>query len=125
MRIGYGEWNSYSYNPLNGIVVIIMLFKYKDIDFNIDERYVTEENVKSFFSKIIPLTKEISIFEIVIPESDFSEIFINKKGVPDAWDKETINFVNSLQNNGYDVLYTDEDYGEGLDVILLYDEVKP
>lgn len=102
-----------------------MLFKYKDIDFNIDERYITKENVKSFFSKIIPLTKEISIFEIVVPESDFSEIFINKKGVPDAWDEETINFVNSLQNNGYDVLYADEDYGEGLDVILLYDEVKP
>lgn len=101
-----------------------MLFKYKDIDFNIDERYVTEENVKSFFSKIIPLTKEISIFEIVVPESDFSEIFINKKGVPDSWDEETINFVKSLQNNGYDVLYADEDYGEGLDVILLYDKIN-
>ena len=101
-----------------------MLFKYKDIDFNIDERYVTEENVKSFFSKIIPLTKEISIFEIVVSESDFSEIFINKKGVPDAWDEETINFVKDLENNEYDVLYADEDYGEGLDVILLYDEVK-
>lgn len=101
-----------------------MLFEYKNIDFNIDERYVTEENVKSFFSKIIPLTKEISIFEIVVSESDFSEIFINKKGVPDAWDEETINFVRDLENNGYDVIYADEDYGEGLDVILLYDEVK-
>ena len=101
-----------------------MWFKYKNIDFDIDEKYVTEEDVKSFFSKIIPLGKEISIFEIIVSEPDFSEIFISKKGVPDAWDEETINFVKNLENNGYDVLYADEDYGEGLDVILLYDKIK-
>lgn len=101
-----------------------MWFKYKDIDFDYDEKYVTEEFIKNFFDKAIDLSKKVEIFEITVENTDFAMIYIEKTGKPDEWDYETINFYKLLTNEGYDVLYADEDYGEGLDVLLIYNDEK-
>lgn len=101
-----------------------MWFKYKEIDFNYNENEVNEDDIKVFFDNIIRIANEVNIFEVDIEEEDFSMIYIEKTGKPDEWDSETINFVRKLQNCRYDVLYADEDYGEGLDVLLLYEPIN-
>lgn len=101
-----------------------MWFTYKNIDFDYDERNISEENIRVFFDNIIRLAKKVNIFEICVEEKDFAMIYIEKTEEPDHWDSETMNFVKALENSGYEVLYADEDYGDNLDVLLLYDEIN-
>lgn len=103
-----------------------MLFQYRSIDFNIDERNINEEDVKIFFDKVLDIAEDIvKIFEIVVSENDFSEIYIEKQETdPQAWDIRTLDFIKYLSQNGYDVLTSDEDYGECFDVILMYDAIN-
>ena len=99
-----------------------MWLKYRDIDFDYDERCVKEVFIKDFFDKLIDVAKNVDIFEINVESVEFAMIYIEKTEKPDHWDTETINFVQLLMNEGYDVLYADEDYGENLDVLLIYNE---
>ena len=99
-----------------------MWLKYRNIDFDYDERCIREAFIKDFFDKLIDVAKNVDIFEINIESIEFAMIYIEKTEEPDHWDAETINFVRLLMNEGYDVLYADEDYGENLDVLLIYNE---
>ena len=99
-----------------------MWLKYRDIDFDYDERCVKEAFIKDFFDDLIDVSKNVDIFEINVESVEFAIIYIEKTEEQDHWDKETINFVQFLMNKGYDVLYADEDYGENLDVLLIYNE---
>jgi hypothetical protein len=101
-----------------------MWFEYKNIDFNYDESKINEDDIKDFFNNIIKIAQKVNIFEIDIEEKDFSMIYIKKRGKPNEWDLETIDFVKQLQNCQYNVLYADEDYGEDLDVLLLYEPIN-
>lgn len=100
-----------------------MYLKYKSVDLNYNESYINEDDVKNYFDNIIDIGKEVNIYEINV-EDDFeaSFIFIEKENEPDEWDQQTIDFVKRLQDNNYSVLYADEDYGENLDVIIIYNE---
>ena len=97
-----------------------MWLKYRDIDFDYDERCVRESFIKDFFDELIDLSKDVNIYEITVESVEFAMIYIEKTGKPDAWDSETMNFVQFLMNAGYDVLYADEDYGDEFDVILIH-----
>ena len=102
-----------------------MLFKYKDIDFDINENEITEKEAKALGDEISIAMKEsdVNIFEVNFEDNTFGCVFIEKKGKYDEWDAQTINFVRILENNtDLSVMYADEDYGENLDVILIYNE---
>lgn len=97
-----------------------MWLKYRNIDFDYDEKYVNELFIKEFYDKLIDVSQDVDIFEIDVESIEFGMIFIEKTGKPDEWDSETMNFCKSLINEGYDVMYADEDYGENLDVLLIH-----
>lgn len=102
-----------------------MLFKYKDIDFDINENEITEKEAKSYGDKISIASEQskVDIFEVSFEDKTFGCVFIKKKGEYDEWDAETIAFVKILQNiSEFTVMYADEDYGENLDVILIHNE---
>lgn len=102
-----------------------MLFKYKNIDFDIDEREISEQEAKNYGDKISIASEQskVNIFEVNFEDKTFGCVFIEKKGVYDEWDSETIAFVKILQNiSEFTVMYADEDYGENLDVILIHNE---
>lgn len=102
-----------------------MLFKYKDIDFDINEDEITEKEAKTLGDEIAIAMQasDVDIFEVNLEDSTFGCVFIEKQGKYDEWDAQTINFVRTLQNNtDLSVMYADEDYGENLDVILIHNE---
>lgn len=99
-----------------------MWFNYKDIDFEYNEQNVDEFELKRYFSKIIEIAKKefVDIVEIEAEEKDCFMIYIEKQGVPEAWDEPTLKFVKALSNEGISVMLADEDYGEDLDVLIIY-----
>ena len=103
-----------------------MLFEYKNIIFNIDERSITEEETKKYFGdKISIATQESNVIinEVIFEDKTFGCVFIEKQGVYDEWDPQTIGFVETLEKiTDFSVMYADEDYGENLDVILIHNE---
>lgn len=103
-----------------------MLFEYKNIIFDIDERNITEEETKSIFGdKISIATQEsdVIIAEVNFEDKTFGCVFIEKQGVYDEWDPQTIGFVETLEKiTDFSIMYADEDYGEYLDVILIHNE---
>ncbi len=101
-----------------------MWFQYKDIDFDYNEKYMTEGKIIDFIKKAIEIAiNQVSIYEInVEDEGDAYYIYIIKQGPKDAWDSETIAYVQLLQNDNYDVMYADEDYGDEFDVIIIYND---
>ena len=101
-----------------------MYFNYREIDFDINEKYVNEEQAKKFFNKAIDLSNKVQIWEINIEDDDTSYIYLLKQGEYDVWDKETIEYVEILQNNNYDVMYADEYYGMEFDVIIIYNSIN-
>ena len=102
-----------------------MLFKYKNIDFDINEDEITEKEAKTLGDEIAIAMKasDVDIFEVNLEDRTFGCVFIEKQGKYDEWDAQTINFVRTLQNNtDLSVMYADEDYGANLDVILIHNE---
>lgn len=102
-----------------------MWFKYRDIDFEYNENYVTEKEIIDFFDTLIDLSLEIvKIFEINIEDKfEASYIYIEKQETdPDSWDIRTMDFVKDLSVAKYDVMYADEDYGEMFDVLIIYND---
>lgn len=99
-----------------------MWFNYKDIDFEYNEKNINEFELKRYFSKIIEIAKKefVDIIEIEAEEKDCFMIYIEKQGVPEAWDEPTLKFVKALSNKGINVMLADEDYGENLDVLIIY-----
>ena len=102
-----------------------MLFEYLNLIFDIDERNISQEEAEKRGNKIAIAAKrsKAEVTEINIEDKTFSMVYIEKKGEPDAWDEETISFVRILEEiSNFTVMYADEDYGENLDVILIYNE---
>ena len=101
-----------------------MWLKYKNIDFDYNERYITEEKIIDFIDKALDLALDkVSIYEIsVADEGEDYFIYISKKGPKNEWDKDTIDYVNLLQKAEYEVMFADEDYGDEFDVIIIYND---
>lgn len=102
-----------------------MWFKYRDIDFEYNEKYITEKEITDFFDTVIDLSLDIvKIFEISIEDKfEASYIYIEKQETdPDSWDIRTMDFIKDLSIAKYDVMCADEDYGEMFDVLIIYDD---
>ena len=101
-----------------------MWFKYKNIDFDYNEQYITEEKIIDFIDKALDLALDkISIYEInVADEGEDYFLYISKNGPKNEWDKDTIDYVNLLEKAGYEVMFADEDYGDEFDVIIIYND---
>lgn len=58
-----------------------MLFKYKDIDFDINENEITEKEAKALGNEISIAMKasDVDIFEVNLEDSTFGCVFIEKK----------------------------------------------
>lgn len=102
-----------------------MWFKYRDIDFEYNEKYITEKEITDFFDTVIDLSLDIvKIFEISIEDKfEASYIYIEKQETdPDSWDIRTMDFIKDLSIAKYDVMCADEDYGEMFDVLIIYND---
>ena len=102
-----------------------MWFKYRDIDFEYNEKYITEREIADFFDTVIDLSLDIvKIFEISIEDKfEASYIYIEKQETdPDSWDIRTMDFIKDLSIAKYDVMCADEDYGEMFDVLIIYND---
>lgn len=96
---------------------------YNGIDIDYDENNFTEDESIDFARKIIPLAKNnyVDIYDLVLGYEDYlCYINIRKKGAKDEWDPETINFERDLTNNGFDVTFANEDYGDDFDVLIIW-----
>lgn len=102
-----------------------MWFKYRNIDFEYNEKYITEKEITDFFDTVIDLSLDIvKIFEISIEDKfEASYIYIEKQETdPDSWDIRTMDFIKDLSIAKYDVMCADEDYGEMFDVLIIYND---
>lgn len=102
-----------------------MWFKYRDIDFEYNEKYTTEKEITDFFDTLIDLSLDIvKIFEISIEDKfEASYIYIEKQETdPDSWDIRTMDFIKDLSIAKYNVMCADEDYGEMFDVLIIYND---
>ncbi len=104
-----------------------MLIEINDIEIFINDDFgLTENQVKKIFTPIIEIGKKIPVefFDIEVEDNDTTYIYLEKKeNNKKYWDKETIEFLEKLRNANYSMLLADEDYGDNLDVIILYDIV--
>lgn len=85
---------------------------------------LTQSQIKTIFNPIIQIGKEVdvNIFDIEVEDNDTTYIYLEKKRSDKKyWDKETIEFLEELRNANYSTLLADEDYGEDVDVVILYD----
>ena len=102
-----------------------MWFKYRDIDFEYNEKYITENEIIDYFDTLIDLSLDIvKIFEISIEDKfEASYIYIEKQETdPDSWDIRTLDFIKDLSIAKYNVMCADEDYGEMFDVLIIYND---
>ena len=104
-----------------------MFFVYNNISFDVNERYVSEITAIKFFDKAITLSTNVDLYEIIIEDNDTAYLYLFKLGDKkewNEWDEETIEYVDKLQKAGYKILLADEDYGEDLDVLIVYNEIN-
>lgn len=89
-----------------------MLFNYKNIDFDIDEREISKEECIKLFTPIIDIAKKfVNIVEIDVEDSEYAVILIEGG--------DEIKFVEELRAYNIDTSTSDEDYGE-LEAINIY-----
>lgn len=85
---------------------------------------LTQNQIKTIFNPIIKIGEKVgvNIFDIEVEDNDTTYIYLEKKGSnKEYWDKETIRFLEKLREANYSMLLADEDYGEDVDVVILYD----
>lgn len=102
-----------------------MLFNYKNVDFDIDERQINEEKAKEIGNLIIDAanSSNAEIYEINMEDETFFCVYLEKKGNKNEWDKETDDFIKNLQNTSdFSIMYADEDYGDCFDVVVIHNE---
>lgn len=89
-----------------------MLFNYKNIDFDIDEREISKEECIKLFTPIIDIAKKfVNIVEIDVEDSEYAVILIEGG--------DEIKFIEELRAYNIDTSTSDEDYGE-LEAINIY-----
>lgn len=97
-----------------------MLFTYKDIDFDIDERNISKEECIKLFTPIIDIANKFNtkIVEINVEDDEYVMILI-EGGDENNYSKNTMEYVEELRKYNIDTATSDEDYGE-LDAINIY-----
>lgn len=100
-----------------------MLIDYKEIYIDFDERNVSEEKAKEIGDIVLIASNQTQalVSEVNMEDENNGMIFIDKKEEPDMWDKDTINFLKTLEEiSDFNLMYSDEDYGEGTDALIFY-----
>ena len=98
-----------------------MLFNYKNIDFDIDEREISKEECIKLFTPIIDIAKKfVKIVEINVESSEYAVILI-EGGSQHEYAPGTMQFVDELRAYNISTSLSDEDYGE-LNAINVYME---
>lgn len=96
-----------------------MLFNYKNIDFDIDEREISKDECIKLFTPIIDIAKDlVNIVEINVEDSEYAVILI-EGGDENNYAEGTFDFVQELKAYNIDTSSSDEDYGE-LDAVNIY-----
>lgn len=100
-----------------------MLIDYKEIYIDFDERNVSEQKAKEIGDIIAIASNETKalVSEVNMEDENNGMIFIDKKEEPDMWDKDTINFLKTLETiSDFNLMYSDEDYGADVDALIFY-----
>ena len=96
-----------------------MLFNYKEIDFDINEREISKDECIKLFTPVIDIAKKfVEIAEISVEDSEYAVILI-EGGDENNYAEGTLDFVQELEAYNIDTSLSDEDYGE-LDAINIY-----
>ena len=96
-----------------------MLFNYKEIDFDINEREISKDECIKLFTPVIDIAKKfVEIAEISVEDSEYAVILI-EGGDENNYAEGTLDFVQELEAYNIDTSLSDEDYGT-LDAINIY-----
>lgn len=98
-----------------------MLFQYKNVDFNINEKEISKEECIKLFTPVLDIAKKfVKIVEIDVESSEYAVILI-EGGSQHEYAPGTTQFVQELSAYNISTATSDEDYGE-LDAINIYME---
>ena len=98
-----------------------MLFNYKNIDFDIDEREISKEECIKLFTPVLDIAKKfVKVIEIDVESSEYAVILV-EGGSQHEYASSTMQFVQELSAYNISTSLSDEDYGE-LDAINVYME---
>lgn len=97
-----------------------MLFNYEDVDFDIDERAISQEECIKLFTPLIGIANRlgVEITEIVVESNDYAMILVAGSS-EESYSNKTIEYADELTAYNIDISLADEDYG-CLDAINVY-----
>ena len=98
-----------------------MLFNHRNVDFDIDERLISQMLVIKIFDPILDICDrhDAAIVEVVVESDEYAMIMLEGDS-PDEYSDAAIEIADEIpEMTDLDVSLSDEDYGE-LDVINIY-----
>lgn len=91
------------------------LFRYKDIEMDVNNEFWSDKEAKDLADKLISLFKEIKIVELYLEDDEYGQLFVEDPHD----DTDIIKAMNELAKQDIGSSFSDWDYGE-VEAINLY-----